>query len=172
MSTSSADNYTFASTEIPTSSSLSPRLQTTISESLIVVERGNQLEKVELQGTIYAAIAHSDADANTDALMDAPDRMINVDITVEDQQLLLKTLLLSKSISLSQGSSQAAAQLQPGRPTQAIKNVSLCIGQKAVAAAAAAAARLGTPVLRYTCTDQFRPILFKVEITCCVVDLN
>ena len=127
-----------------------------------MVERGNQLEKVELQGTLYAAIANSNADANTDGFTDAPDRMINVDITVEDQQLLLKTLLLSKSISLSQGSSQAAAQLQPGQPTQEIKNVSLCIGQKAVATAAAA--RLGTPVLRYTCTDQFRPILFKVAI--------
>ena len=156
------------------SSSLSARLQTTISESLVVVERGNQLEKVELQGTLYADIAHSDTDANSDGLIDAPNRMINADIIVDDRQLLLKSLVLSKSISQAPTQLQAGPVFAAGQPTQEIKNVSLCIGQKAVAGAAATAVatRLGTPVLRYTCVDQFRPILFKVAIHAAAVRLK
>ena len=147
------------------SSSLSARLQTTISESLVVVERGNQLEKVEL---------HSDTDANSDGLIDAPNRMINADIIVDDRQLLLKSLILSKSISQAPTQLQAGPVFAAGQPTQEIKNVSLCIGQKAVAGAAATAVatRLGTPVLRYTCVDQFRPILFKVAIHAAAVRLK
>ena len=99
---------------------------------------------------------HRDAD-----VMDDIERTVSADIVVEDRQLLLKSISLSKSIS--QTSQPPSGQVfAPGRPLQEIKNVSLSIGQKAVAAAAQA--RLGIPVLRYTCIDQFRPILFKVTI--------
>lgn len=97
---------------------------------------------------------HRDAD-----VMDDIERTVSADIVVEDRQLLLKSISLSKSIS--QTAQPPSGQVfAPGRPLQEIKNVSLSIGQKAVAAQA----RLGIPVLRYTCIDQFRPILFKVAI--------
>mmetsp|Transcript_2971 Transcript_2971/g.4546 ORF Transcript_2971/g.4546 Transcript_2971/m.4546 type:complete len:478 (+) Transcript_2971:2-1435(+) len=128
-------------------------VQTSVRESLLVVEKNSQVEKVELLGTVYATVLPSSNDGEGEG-----EGSVDVDIAVEDSQLLLKSLLLSKSVrratpAQEPPSEQAQSVLVKGSPLQQVLGLSLARGQD----------RGAVPVLRYTCIDPFKPILLKAR---------
>lgn len=129
-------------------------LKTSVMETLTVVERGSQVEKVELLGTVYASLAGtggSDIESGP------------VDIVVQDPETLLKSLILSKNVKRTGPPSEAQQLFVTGSSLQVVKGVILPPCPPVSGAAGSQQDSLGVPLLRYSCIDEFKPILLKAR---------
>jgi hypothetical protein len=142
-----------------------------VQETLSVIERAGQLERLEISGTLSVTWPQPLEGSTT---MKATEKRVEVDVEVFDNQLLLKALLLSKTVVCSKGAGPQSvlvpgqrqhliSGILPSAATSSSSSPSSSSSSSSSVSSPSAVADVAVPVLRYTFVEQFKPLPFKAR---------